>query len=195
MTEAGGPTDTTHPKHYEAIQLDTLPATDPPGGIQYFTGGAARSLPTAGLIVQVKPEQAGEWIGVFLIEYNSQAAKTELVLLDRSNYFCVVAGGRGYVVHAEKPVRTTAIDAYPIVSILASTDRMAVAFADFTGVSIVARDGHVWNSPQISFDGIRLVKMTADQIDGLAWHAPQDEEVPFTIDLRSRTVSGGAFPN
>jgi len=66
---------------------------------------------------------------------------------------------------------------------------------DCQGLSIyrLGRSGVIWYTPRISWDGIRSVRISQDQLDGEAWSPIENCWLPFSVDLSSGAVKGGSY--
>jgi len=51
----------------------------------------------------------------------------------------------------------------------------------------------VWQSRQISLDGVESLRQLGDIVTGQAWSPADDKWYDFRFDLRSRTIEGGAY--
>jgi hypothetical protein len=54
--------------------------------------------------------------------------------------------------------------------------------------------GILWRTRQISFDGFRHIELSEHALAGEAWSAIDDSWIPFSADLHTGLVTGGAFP-
>lgn len=56
----------------------------------------------------------------------------------------------------------------------------------------LGRDGIVWHSRRITWDGFDSLTVGPDRVWGVAWSPVADASYPFSIDLRTGRTSGGA---
>jgi hypothetical protein len=179
---------------YKTRRIDFPSEDTSPNSIYYFKDGVLLQTRVDGYAVGVLPDGQEEWCGVFALDYRSPAAATQVVELSESDFFCVVASGRGYVLSARDPKRVRPIPSFPITQASCCSDRAVAAFADFTRITIVDRAGLMWTSPSLSWDGIRIIDVSSTTVQGFAWDSPGENEVPFTLNLVDRTLRGGAAP-
>jgi hypothetical protein len=165
----------------------------PEDRIHYFKGGSKQFRPLDGYIVEICPDGYMDWVGVFAIEYRSKMAVTHFSGLSDSEFVCIVAGGRGYVICAARPDIVKPVPSFPIVQVACCPALAQLAFADFTKIAIVDRSGTIWESRRVGWDGIRITEMTSDTIGGFAFDPFSNSDVPFAIDLLNRTVEGGSY--
>ena len=54
--------------------------------------------------------------------------------------------------------------------------------------------GILWRTRRISWDGFRHIELSEHALTGEAWSAIDDSWIPFSVDLRTGAVTGGAYP-
>ena len=54
--------------------------------------------------------------------------------------------------------------------------------------------GILWRTHQISWDGFRHIELSQHALTGEAWSAIDDSWIPFSVDLHTGVVAGGAYP-
>ena len=54
--------------------------------------------------------------------------------------------------------------------------------------------GILWRTRRISWDGFRHIELSEHALTGDAWSAIDDSWVPFSADLHTGVVTGGAYP-
>src|SRR5689334_22395554 len=60
-------------------------------------------------------------------------------------------------------------------------------------LSRLGREGIVWHTRRLSWDGFDEVRIEGDELRGLAWSPVEDRSFPFTVDLRTGRSQGGSF--
>ena len=104
----------------------------------------------------------------------------------------VIAGGALYEVD---PGRAEPIDVTDccVTEILHIPDLNCFVFAR-NHVSLMRwdADGKHWDTGRISWDGFAKLRADGDRILGEAWSAPNDQWLPFEVDLKSGETTGGA---
>jgi hypothetical protein len=110
------------------------------------------------------------------------------------DHVCVIAGGIAYWVDVSRPTQYTVLPPFPVQDVRAAPERDIMIFVDFTRIYAYGNRGHLWTSPRISSDGIKIGHVDADQVDGVAWDAAIEREVAFSVDLETGELSGGAAP-
>jgi hypothetical protein len=105
----------------------------------------------------------------------------------------VVAGGQAYVVDPlGQNVRETFGAA--IVGAWKHPSRPWIIFND-QDIRFFALGpmGFVWESPRVSWDGLRTLQVNGERLCGEAWE-PGDTWHPFELDLNTGSVNGGSYP-
>jgi hypothetical protein len=46
-------------------------------------------------------------------------------------------------------------------------------------------NGQTWESPRLSSEGLRIDRVTGNELRGFGWDLLSDSEVPFSLDLRN----------
>jgi hypothetical protein len=55
------------------------------------------------------------------------------------------------------------------------------------------REGLAWQTARLSWEGIRVTSVEGDVLRGFGWNLMTDEEVGFSVDLRTGAHAGGGF--
>jgi hypothetical protein len=74
-------------------------------------------------------------------------------------------------------------------------ERGLLVFADYLVLTAWGRNGKLWATERLSWDGLRITEVTADEVRGFGWEAPADREVAFVVDLATGRHRGGARPS
>lgn len=147
----------------------------------------AKRHASEGLVVRVWQDSLS-WLGNF---QRGDGAMDGLTATPSPQHLCVVAGGRGYYVPAGTPELFEAVPTYPVIQIAAVDQPALLVMADYTRVAAYDRDGLRWVSRAVSWDGIKILRADAEMISGLAWDAPEGEEIEFSIEPTTGHVRSG----
>jgi hypothetical protein len=182
------------PQRFE-VRPGELPASPAGGRVLYYPGGSEKGG-NDGPILEALPHDAASWIGVFAAgKYGAPAVQGELVGWPDGASLCVVTEGRGYVVRADEPTEWFEIALYPITEVRVAVEERLVVFADFTNLVAYGADGLAWETPRLSWDGLRISEIVAGEIRGLGWDAADEDWASFTVDARTGESAGGASPD
>ncbi|GLH78193.1 hypothetical protein SSBR45G_31020 [Bradyrhizobium sp. SSBR45G] len=183
------PSDILQPMPVRFDILPGLPAYGPPA-ISF----PESDLPTfrEGLVVRFHPapsDAGGDpWVGNFL---GGQTSYDRVLAHPNGADVIVVARGHGSVVDV---ARTSVTASLCDVTQLIPLDALGLVLVErLTDFIAIGADGMRWQSPRISWDGFRSVSISADQLRGEAYSAPDEEWVPFTLDLATGACRDGIF--
>jgi hypothetical protein len=107
---------------------------------------------------------------------------------------CVVAEGSGYWVPTLHPDAYNVVRCTPIKEVLRVPERDIIIFADYTRMSAYGINGLLWTTERLSWDGLQITHVSRSSILGLAWDAPADRHVEFSIDTSTGVSAGGSSP-
>jgi hypothetical protein len=183
--------DLTFPHQYEIEELFELPSGTGEHKRFYFPGGVEEGG-RDGLLIKVSPQVGMPWLGIFAFGYNSPNVVTGIYACPNSISVCVVSAGQGYIVRTDDPHVWEEVIAYPILDVRSLHMSKLLIFSDFTEIVAYGLGGMVWKTSRLSSDGLKIIEATPDYIRGLAWDAPQQQEVEFLIDVRTGRHEGGS---
>ena len=165
--------------------LPGLPATGP-WPEQFSATG--RGMHREGFVVEFFPEFKPPWVGNFQPGLTSYDA---ILPLPNGRLVVVVAGGQAYVIEPEPNLLTTfggqidgALEA-PALNLLILGNAVYLEAWNTNAMQ--------WRTRRISWDGIWDLRVDHDRLKGLAWNAVEDREEPFSVDLKTGDVEGGAY--
>ncbi len=146
------------------------------------------------LIARVRPKQAPSFVGIFALGFDSAKVIHAIFSTPHPHWLCAVSGGYGYLVNVADPAQWRSVPARPVVNVRASAESRTLLFTDFQTVSGFTSEASEWHTGRLSWEGVRLEAIEGNELRGYGWDAVRDAEVPFTIDIRTGTHSGGAIP-
>lgn len=140
-----------------------------------------------GTVVEFEDMDGTKWIGNFQPGLNAYNAVFATFGVDRP---IVIAGGSGYGVDA--PTRKV-IEEFGGTIDWALEWHGRLIFAD--GIRFVARnrDGVVWKSDRVSWDGMRDLSRDGRRVRGFAYSPLDDDHHSFDLDLETGNFSGGSY--
>lgn len=109
------------------------------------------------------------------------------------NHLCVISAGLGYIINVHEPQDWFTLPTEPIIDFTSDTGHDVLVFADYTDLCCLSKNGLRWKSGRISYDGFRNLLIRGESVSGEAYSAPQDDWVPFEVDLANGRCKGGAF--
>ncbi len=143
------------------------------------------------LVVDVFPLNGDPWQGKFLC---GEGGVTGLFGTPCHDVLCVVANGQGYWVPVCDPQRFEEVLCVPVKHVLAVPERSLIAFGSFTELVAYGSAGWRWRTSRLSWDGLTSLDVSADRVTGMAWDAPNDKEVTFSVNVENGQHEGGSSP-
>lgn len=144
-----------------------------------------------GFVVRFYKSDRSQWVANFAL-----GGSNYLKVFDSPNHnlIFVIAGGRAYVINPdyEKPQKIFGIT----ISEVIVTENQSLIFAnDINIIFFDNSNGEFWESNQISWDGIRNLKLSGDILYGESYFPTNLNELwrDFSINLKIRKVEGGTY--
>ena len=153
--------------------------------------GEEEALARGSVWLEVRAEGAGTWLGQCAVGFAGAGTASGLWPLPEADALLACAGGYAYTVQPLAPEKTVLLPPRPAVGIVALPARTVLV----THHALVVREagGELWTTPRLSWEGVTLIGVEGDALHGTGWNLFDDAEVEFTVDLRSRSVSGGGY--
>lgn len=167
--------------------LDELPA----GDIRHFPPD--RRAGQAGLLVEVRPENAPPWVGMFAFGTASRTPSThsEICPTPDPDRLCVVARGAGYLVSAHHPKSWEPVASVPITDVRSVPRAGVLVLATYTDLFAYDASGIAWRTPRLAWDGLHIDRVTDTEVHGTYFDIQTEAPRAFTVDLRTGLASGG----
>jgi hypothetical protein len=156
--------------------------------------GEEDALARGALLVQVHPANGGTFLATCALGFKDPSMPTGIWPCPKPHELCAVAGGYAYLIDTASPERSTHLALKPVTEVLALAAHNLLVFAGFHALAAWGRDGLVWQTARLSWEGLRIIGVEGDTLHGLGWNMPTDRELPFAVDLRSGTHTGGGYP-
>ncbi len=107
------------------------------------------------------------------------------------SWICVAAGGYVYLIDTRDPARWEQVEYRPVTEIHALPGLLL--FSGFHSMLAWGREGKLWQTARLSWDGVRITAMDADTVTGLGWDMRTDQELSFEVDLKTGEHRGGGY--
>jgi len=107
---------------------------------------------------------------------------------------CVVLKGQGYWVPIGSPKAFEVVCSLPIKEVIAVPKGDKMIFVDYVRIAAYGESGFLWQTNSLSWDGLKIIKVTSTKISGIAWDAPNNKEVDFFVNIENGASEGGASP-
>lgn len=156
---------------------------------QQYTSGSKRTH-TEGLVLEIEAPGGTPWVANF---QRGLSSYSNVAVHPNGHDLVVIAGGLGYIV---RPDDRTLVATFgggvmgvwpaPAFNFLVFNDS-GVAF------SALGSEGWCWKTRRISWDGFEGIEIAEKTIYGRAWNAVLKYWQPFSIEIATGIVRGGAY--
>jgi hypothetical protein len=155
--------------------------------------GEENALARGALQLMVRPVSGGTFLATCALGFTDPAMPTGVFACPNAVQMCAVAGGYAYVIDTAQPERSTHIPLKPVVEVRPLVEQGLLLFVGFHSMLAWGRDGLVWESARLSWEGIRITSIDGNELHGMGWNLLTDREVSFSIDLLTGQHQGGGF--
>lgn len=193
MSSTGG--DQGFPRAWRAEILPFAPMIAPARQYTWprLIPGEEDALARGALHVMVRPGSGGSFLLHCALGFTDPAMPSGVWGCPDPEQICAVAGGYAYLANINAPGQCTQLPLRPVVEVRAALDSGLLLFAGFQTIIGWGTNGQVWETPRLSWDGLRITEATGEKLLGSGWDLLADEEVPFRVDLRTGAASGGGY--
>lgn len=185
--------DDTFDREYECTALDSIPSS---GVAIYCYPGGHANCQVDGPIFEIVPHKEGHemWVGSFAWGDLSPNAASGVFSCPSPSELLVVARGEAYMVNVDNPSEHRHLKLIPVMGVIAVPDVSMIVLYDFTRLEGYGGSGRCWQTPSLSWDGLRNVKRAGHYIIGEGWDSPNDKWVSFRVNAADGSFTGGASP-
>lgn len=179
--------DLVLPHAYAVEEIGDLPGAGEFALPVFFFPRPKNGLEHDGLWLRIRAASGKRWIGVFKFGYSSPPALSCVVDSLDPDRVCVISKGAAYIVKADEPKAWEQIPLVPILDFRAIPDAGLLIFSDFIRLVAYGSSGLAWRSPQVCWDGLKIVSVSRKTIEGIG-HDPTNpvtHESRFVVDLKT----------
>lgn len=154
--------------------------------------GEEDALARGALLVNVRPVAGGVFLLQCALGFAAGDVLHGVFSTPEPDTMLAAAGGYAYRVDTATPEQSELLPMRPVVSSLSVLDPGSLVLVGFHAVHVL-QAGAAWTSPRLSWEGVTVSGVNDGVLHGTGWHMRMDRELPFALDLRTRTLTGGAF--
>ena len=179
--------DLTLAHSYEVEELRELPGTGKFGvRVIYFPSPKTRPEHD-GLLLKFRPATGLAWVGVFKFGYQSPPAFSRVITSPDPNQVCVLSKGAAYIVKVDDPEIWEEIPLMPVLDVRCVLEAKLLIFSDFTRLAAYGSGVLVWRSPQVCWDGLKILEVSRDAVKGIGYDPTNSitHESCFAVDLKT----------
>jgi hypothetical protein len=193
MPAADSATDFPHNWRVEVLAHPPLIAP-----ARHFTyprqvAGEEDAMARGALLLLVHPGEGGTFLATCARGFADPTMPTGIYSCPNPGELCALAGGYAYVIDTASPERSTHLPLKPVAEVLPLPEHNLLLFTGFHSLLAWGADGLAWQTPRLSWEGLRITHIDGDTLHGLAWNLPTDKEAEFSVDLRTGVHTGGGF--
>ena len=160
------------------------------------SGPMARTIPPGwghgvreGVVVEFRPADGSAWVGNF---EPGLGGMDDVLSHPNGSDVLVAASGQLWRVNSTRQEAVRLAPAVFGMWKLTDPPRVLVNNQDLEFLCI-GRDGLMWATARISWDGFRNLRLDAVTLEGEAWSPHRERWLPFSVNLADGTVVGGSY--
>lgn len=155
--------------------------------------GEEDALARGALLLMVRPSTGGQYLVTCALGFRDKSMPTGVFGCPDPEQICAVAGGYAYVASASTPEQCVQVAIKPVVEVHPAVGAGLLLFVGFHTIQAWGRDGVVWETGRLSWEGVRVTSVTETEAVGMGWDLRGDVEVEFRVDLRDGSFVGGGY--
>jgi hypothetical protein len=181
------------PANYQCSPLDELPGNSTE--IRYFNPSHRQQNPHDGLLASIETENGISWIGMFEWGDPSFASGVNgFWSMPNDDCVCAVSRGVAYIVPVTNVETYDVVQLRPISLVFPVPSFGVLILGDFVRLTAFGKQGKLWTTPRLSWDGLELSGVKGTHIIGNGWDAPNQKWIRFSVNLETGVHEGGSTP-
>lgn len=155
--------------------------------------GEEDALARGALLLMVRPAAGGQYLVTCALGFRDPTMPTGVFGCPDPEQICAVAGGYAYIASTATPEKCVQVGMKPVVEVHPAVGAGLLLFVGFHTIQAWGREGVVWETGRLSWEGVRVTAVTSEAAVGFGWDLRGDVEVEFRVDLRDGSFVGGGF--
>ena len=198
MTAPAPPTSAIHGSFVRSWTAEVLTAPPLIRPARHYTyprevAGEEDAMARGSLELMVRPAAGAAFLATCWTGFKSASLPSGVWSCPDPRHMCAVTGGYAFVVDTTAPEQAEQVSLRPVVSVRPLEEEGLLLFAGFTHIVAWGRDGLLWQTGRLSWEGLTLHGAVAGRLHGTGWDMLSDRELPFSIDLRTGAHEGGGY--
>ncbi len=145
------------------------------------------------LEIMIRPAGSAPFLATCALGFAGSAVPTGVWACPDAAWLCAVAGGYAYLIDTRDPARWEQVVYRPVTAITAVAEQDLLIFSSFHSLLAWGREGKVWQTGRLSWDGIRITSIQRETLLGFGWDMKTDQELLFEVDLKTGRHHGGGY--
>jgi hypothetical protein len=182
--------DLTFAKGYDVELRDELPGD----GTKLLYVPSCDGGGKDGLLLDVRPVAAGDWIGCFAFGPFDTGLSAVIASPQPGRLF-LISEGAGYLLNTADAAEWEEVACMPVREAKVVADHNMVLFSDFTNIAAYGCDGLIWKSRRLCWDDLQISSIVDNRLFGSGYD-PTNSVKPrdnFMLDLRTGKVLESDF--
>lgn len=155
--------------------------------------GEEDALARGALLLMVRPSSGPSYMVTCALGFRDPTMPTGIFGCPDPDQICAVAGGYAYLASTRNPDNCLQVGMKPVVEVHSAVSAGLLLFVGFHTIQAWGRDGRVWETGRLSWEGVRVTSVTDYEAVGMGWDLRGDVEVEFRVELKTGSFVGGGF--
>ncbi len=153
--------------------------------------GEEDAIHRGALFVSVKPSSGGTFLATCALGFRDAALPSGVWSCPSPDHLLAVAGGYAYRLDTVHPEAADLLEQRPVTGVVAVPALQLLLLTGFHDILALGPEGVRWRTARLSWEGLTLDPAVGEHLPGFGWDMFSDQEVPFTVDLRTGQHQGG----
>ncbi len=155
--------------------------------------GEEEALQRGSIHLEGSPQNGGTFLAQCAIGFSGSGVANGLWHSPVPATALVGAGGYVYLLNLRHPEKTELLPLRPVTGIVLNEQGGQAIFIGYHHVLVCEASGELWQSERMSWEGVTVLTLKDGILYGTGWNMLEDEDIPFTLHLRTRVLTGGGY--
>ena len=183
--------DSTFAHAWQAEILASRPLILP--GRHFVYPAQVEEVERGALEILIRPSAAAPFLATCALGFSGTAVPTGVWSCPDPAWICAVAGGYAYLIDTRDPARWEQLVYRPVTAVTVIAEQHLLLFSSFHSLLAWGREGKLWQTGRLSWDGVRITAVQGETLLGLGWDMRTDQELEFEVNLKTGEHRGGGY--
>jgi hypothetical protein len=141
------------------------------------------------LEVMLTPAKSEAFLATCALGFRDPAVPSGIWSTPNLDWVCAVSGGYAYMINAENPAEFTMIEMRPVLAVHIAIEARLLIFVGNRKLIAWGREGLVWESENLSDEGMQVDGIENELLRGRGWDMRTDRDYRFDLDLKTGKMS------
>jgi hypothetical protein len=147
------------------------------GALEVLVRQKADSVPTFAV--------AQTFLATCALGFRDAAAPSGIWSMPNPDWLCALSGGYAYLIDVNDPQQFIMLHYRPVLKVLPLVDQNLLLFVGHHAILAWGPDGEAWQSDRLSWEGVTIIRIENNTLDGKGWDLMTDKDLPFSLDLQT----------